>query len=148
VTAGPVGPIHDRRTSELDPETLLRLLELRVDVFVVEQRCAYRELDGRDGEPATRHLWIEDGTGLPAAYLRLLDDGEERRIGRVVSRADRRREGLAGLLMARAVATSDGPWVLDAQSHLEGWYEARGFRRSGDAFVEDGIPHVPMRRDT
>jgi ElaA protein len=147
VTAAATEPlVHDRRTAELDPQTLLDLLTLRVDVFVVEQRCAYRELDGRDGEPATRHLWIADQGGLPVAYLRLLDDGTARRIGRVVTRPDHRRRGLADRLMCRAVATSVGPWVLEAQAHLEGWYRQRGFARTGDTYVDDGIPHVPMRR--
>lgn len=145
VTGDPV--VHDRRTPELEPETLLGLLALRVDVFVVEQQCAYREIDGRDNEAGTRHLWIDDRRGLPVAYLRLLDDGAARRIGRVVTRHDHRRRGLADLLVRRAVATSEAPWVLDAQAHLEGWYEALGFARTGDAYLDDGIPHVPMRRD-
>ena len=54
--------------SELDAATLYGLLRLRVDVFVVEQKCAYPELDGRDDEPDTRHLWIPDGDGTPLAY--------------------------------------------------------------------------------
>ncbi len=51
------------------------------------------------------------------------------------------------MLVDHAVATSPGPWVLDAQSHLADWYEERGFVAAGPEFIEDGIPHVPMRRD-
>ena len=51
----------------IDPTTAYALLRLRVDVFVVEQRCPYPELDGRDTEPATRHLWLDDGAGPTAS---------------------------------------------------------------------------------
>jgi ElaA protein len=58
-----------------------------------------------------------------------------------------RGEGLAALLMEHFVATSSGPWVLDAQAHLAGWYERFGFEIVGDEYDDDGILHVPMRRD-
>ena len=123
------------------------LCRLRIDVFVVEQECPYPELDGRDVEPATEHLWFEVG-GVPVATLRVLDDGSERAIGRVATAAGWRGHGLAARLMEEALATyGGGPLHLGAQAHLEGWYERFGFRRSGEAYVEDGIPHVPMRRD-
>ncbi|HUV11386.1 MAG TPA: GNAT family N-acetyltransferase [Acidimicrobiia bacterium] len=119
-------------------------MALRVDVFVVEQACAYAELDGRDTEPGTRHLWFA-ATEI-RAYLRVLDEGDTRRIGRVVTAVEARGEGLAARLVDHAVASTRGPWVLDAQSHLEAWYSARGFVVAGAGFVEDGIPHIPMRR--
>jgi ElaA protein len=138
--------LHDRGAADIDPLSLLELLRLRVDVFVVEQACAYHELDGRDGEASTRHIWLSEDA-RPVAYLRLLDEGDVRRIGRVVTAADRRGEGLAARLVSHALATSCGPWVLDAQSRLEGWYLDFGFEVCGAAFVEDGIEHVPMRRE-
>ncbi len=140
------GPVLDRRFHELDVATFHDLVRLRVDVFVVEQSCPYAELDGRDAETATRHVWLADGDG-PTAYLRVLDDGAVRRIGRVVTRPDVRGTGLAGRLVDHVLATSTGPWVLDAQAHLAGWYEDRGSVVDGARFVEDGIAHVPMRRD-
>lgn len=138
--------VHDARFDELDARLLYALLRLRVDVFVVEQECAYRELDGRDIEPGTRHVWV-DGADGPVAYLRLLvePDGAHR-IGRVATAVDQRHRGLAGLLVDHVISTTPGRLVLDAQSHLEGWYVARGFARAGDDFTEDGIPHVPMER--
>src|SRR5262249_1999518 len=71
--------IKSARFADLDTMTLYRLLKLRVDVFVVEQECAYPELDGRDIEPATVHLWAEQD-GEIAGYLRILDDGGVARI--------------------------------------------------------------------
>ena len=133
--------------SGLDAATTYALLRLRVDVFVVEQQCAYAELDGRDGEPGTRHLWLADDTG-PTAYLRVLVEPDGgRRIGRVCTLATARHRGLAALLMRRALElVGASVTVLDAQSHLQAWYEQLGFDVCGPPFVEDGIPHVPMSR--
>ena len=136
----------DDRFLDLAIDELHDILRLRVDVFVVEQECAYPEIDGRDTEAATRHVRLIDDEGL-AAYLRLLDDGDARRLGRIATRPSARGAGLAARLVDHAVATSSGPWVLDAQTHLEPWYRARGFAVVGDEYDDEGIPHVPMRRD-
>lgn len=119
--------------AELDTATLYALLQLRVDVFVVEQRCPYPELDGRDTEPATRHLWLERD-GAPVAYLRILaEPGGAVRIGRVAVVRPARRAGLAGELMAAALAEAgDRECVLNAQSHLVDFYARLGFAVSGD----------------
>ncbi|MBC6460027.1 GNAT family N-acetyltransferase [Actinomadura sp. HBU206391] len=133
--------------SDLDAATLYGLLRLRVDVFVVEQRCAYPELDGRDTEPGTRHLWLTGESGEPVAYLRIIEEPGGVRIGRVVTAAHARGAGLAGRLVDAAIETvGDRPVRLHAQVHATGLYERRGFVTEGETFVEDGIPHVPMVR--
>jgi ElaA protein len=153
------GPGHDGRVlihrspwADLDPLTLHDLVTLRADIFVVEQECSYRELDGRDVEPQTEHLWTADDKG-PTSYLRVLaDPGGVTRIGRVCTRADARGQGLSGRLMTAALTGSDGravvldAVVLDAQAHLVDWYGRFGFVVDGAMYVEDGIPHLPMRR--
>jgi ElaA protein len=132
---------------ELDGRTAYALWRLRISVFVVEQACAYQELDGRDLEPGTRHVWAVGADGEPIGYLRVLDDGSHARIGRVLVVPDHRGEGLAGRLMTEALSlVGDRPSLLDAQAPLVGWYAGFGFVASGPEFVEDGIPHVPMRR--
>jgi ElaA protein len=131
---------------ELDARTAYLLWQLRESVFVVEQRCPYPELDGRDLEAGTRHLWAEC-EGAPVAYLRVLDDGSALRIGRVLVAARFRGRGLAAALMASALDVVGGrPCRLDAQSHLAGWYARFGFEQTGAEFLDDGIPHVPMLR--
>lgn len=132
------------RFGELDAATLYGLLRLRVDVFVVEQACPYPELDGRDTEPGTVHLWVERD-GRVVACLRLLDDPAGQRIGRVCVAADSRGAGLAEVLVRAALQRCAGPVVLDAQTYLARWYERLGFAVAGPEFVEDGISHVPMR---
>jgi ElaA protein len=139
---------HRAPWNSITPRVLHDLIRLRVDVFVVEQKCPYPELDGRDVEPGAEHLWFSDEQG-PAAYLRVLTDPDGAlRIGRVCTRADARGRSLAGRLIT---AVLDGlepgrACVLDAQAHLTGWYARFGFRTSGPEYVEDDIPHVPMRR--
>ena len=143
--------LHVATFAELDAATLYALLRLRTDVFVVEQHCPYPELDGRDVEPGTRHLWLApDGDPLDVrAYMRLLAEPDGAlRIGRVCTAAKARGEGLSARLLDAALelAGSRAPTVLDAQSYLVGFYERYGFAASGPEYVEDGIPHVPMRR--
>jgi ElaA protein len=141
--------VHSGRWAELDPATLHDLIALRANVFVVEQNCPYPDLDGRDVEPLTDHVWTADANG-PTSYLRILAEPDgSARIGRVCTRPDARGQGLAAILMTAALArVRPGQAVsLDAQAHLEGWYGRFGFSPSGPGFVEDGIPHVPMRRE-
>jgi ElaA protein len=142
-----VGSVRVAGLGGIDARTAYRLWQLRVDVFVLEQQCAYRELDGRDLEPATRHVWVEEA-GVPVAYLRVLTEPDgSRRIGRVCVAAEARGRGLADALLRRALAeVGERRCVLDAQAHLEAWYARRGFAVTGPEFLDDGIPHVPMRR--
>ncbi|MER7332278.1 MULTISPECIES: GNAT family N-acetyltransferase [unclassified Micromonospora] len=141
-------PVRVAAFADLDARTFHDLLRLRIDVFVVEQACPYPELDGRDVEPDTRHLWLDDGGAL-VAYLRILaDPGGVARIGRVVVTPRARGGGHAGRLMAAALeVVGDRPCVLEAQSHLVDFYARHGFAVSGPDYVEDGIPHTPMRRE-
>src|SRR3954453_14300318 len=133
--------------AELTPFEVYGLCRLRVDVFVVEQEGPYPELDGRDVEPPPVPLGLEGAGEIPAT-IRVLDDGASRAIGRVATAASFRGQGLAARLIEEGTARCvDAPITLGAQSHLEGWYERFGFRRSGPGYVEDGIPHVPMRRE-
>jgi ElaA protein len=137
---------HVAAFAELDTATLYAILRLRADVFVVEQACAYPDIDGRDLEPLTRHVWIGDDGG-PIAYLRILDDGAEARIGRVCVHPAHRGAGHAGTLMAAALEIiGSRPAVLDAQTYATSVYERAGFVIDGPEYLEDGIPHMPMRR--
>ena len=144
-----VTTVHNERFADLDTATLYALLKLRVDVFVVEQACAYPELDGRDAEPGTRHLWVT-GTDptQPLAYLRVLTEPDgTMRIGRVVTTPSARGRGLARRLVEVALGVDpSATTVINAQSHLVDFYSKLGFTPSGAEFLDDGIPHVPMRR--
>jgi ElaA protein len=131
---------------DIEIGTMYKILKLRADVFVVEQQCVYADLDGRDDEPGTRHLWIERN-GEVQAYVRVLDDGDAQRIGRVVTAKAARGQGLAGRLVGEALTIiGNRPSRLNAQSALVGFYGGFGYRPDGPEFLEDGIAHVPMLR--
>ncbi len=136
---------------ELDAKTLYALLALRAQVFVVEQQSPWLDVDGRDLEPATVHLWMPDDAvpGAVAATVRVTAEGPGlARIGRVCAAPAHRGRGLTGALMTAALGELNGrACLLEAQSHLDGMYGKYGFFSDGDEFVEDGIPHIPMRRD-
>jgi ElaA protein len=139
-------PLRTAHFAELTPAELYGILRLRVDVFVVEQACPYPELDGRDTEPTTQHLWSpgEDGTVL--STIRLLHNGEDRAIGRVATALPARGRGLSARLVERGIELCEGRTIdIGAQAYLEGWYSRFGFRRSGPDYDEDGIQHLPMR---
>ena len=139
--------VHVASFDMLDARTAYRIWQLRESVFVVEQQCPYAELDGRDLDPGTLHVWVQDDAA-PVAYLRILDDlSGPVRIGRVLVAASARGRGLADALMRRGleeIGVRDS--VLDAQSYLADWYRKFGYERTGAEFLDDGIPHVPMRR--
>jgi ElaA protein len=139
--------IRDAPVAAIEPSTLYRVLALRVDVFVVEQACVYRELDGRDLEASARLVWAEQD-GAVLATLRLLVEADgTARIGRVATAVSARGQGLAARLMTRTLELCAGrEVVLDAQANLAGWYARFEFERHGADFVEDGIAHTPMRR--
>lgn len=143
--------LRRRRGRDLDAATLYALLTLRLEVFVVEQNCPYLELDGWDLSRDTRHFWIETRTGAVLATLRLIEEHPRGRkvfrIGRVCTAAAERGKGHTTRLMEAALAeVGDHSCHLNAQTHLAEMYGRHGFTVSGAAFVEDGIPHVPMVR--
>ncbi len=132
--------------AELDPGTAYAVWRLRQEVFVVEQECPYPDLDGRDPEPGAVHVVLREGDDV-VGYARVLDDRTEWRIGRVVLAPAGRGRGLADrLLTASLESCPDRDVVLDAQTPLADWYAGFGFSADGDEFLEDGIPHLPMRR--
>ncbi len=132
---------------QLPPSTAYAIWKLRQDVFVVEQQCAYPDLDGRDDELGSRHVVLQNHGEL-LGYARVLDDGEVWRIGRVVLAPAVRGRGLADQLMTTALlACAERDVVLDAQAPLSGWYAGFGFVTTGPEFLDDGIAHLPMRKD-
>lgn len=141
-----------RAFDALTPHEMYALLVERARVFVVEQTCFYQDPDGLD--PSAWHLlgWRD---GALVAYLRAFPPGvlgPEMVIGRVLTAPEVRGTGLGRPLMEegmrRAFATwGEGPIRIGAQSRLRDFYASLGFVASGPEYDEDGIPHLPMRRE-
>ena len=137
-----------RRFDELSTAELYEILKLRNAVFIVEQNCAYQDIDGLD--ETAYHMWLEDENGI-AAYVRLLPPGvrfDDSVIGRVI--AVRRRSGVGAQIVrtaqsaVREVFGTDSV-TIEAQVYAREFYEKLGFVQQSDEFDEDGIPHILMR---
>lgn len=125
------------------------LLRLRQDVFIMEQQCLYADADGRD--LVAEHLLAWEGDALVACARLFLPGAEgEAVIGRVVVAPAWRGRRLGYALMRRAVEralrqhAARTVW-LSAQAHLRRFYGELGFEVCGAGYLEDAIPHLPMR---
>ncbi len=131
---------------------MYRILALRADVFVVEQTCAYQDLDGKDEH--SFWVWAEDENGTVHATARLLPAGisyKEISIGRVCTSMASRRTGLGKLLMEECLNQCEHIWgkqtiTISAQQYLLKFYNELGFVEEGEMYLEDDIPHLKMKR--
>ncbi|MGF9564077.1 GNAT family N-acetyltransferase [Neorhizobium sp. JUb45] len=139
-----------RRLEEFSAVDLYAMLKMRVDVFVVEQECAYPELDGND--PDCLHLRLFEGKDL-LACARVWRPSPDvlPRIGRVAVSPNHRGKRLGDALMREAIIECEKIYPgeaieISAQTHLQKFYGSFGFERTSEEYVEDGIPHVNMVR--
>lgn len=139
----------------LNTAQLYELLALRSEVFVVEQQCVFLDIDGVDRE--VWHLLGHGDDGRLLAYARLLPPGlkspTDAVIGRVVTATAARGSGTGRALMAEAVAHCERLWpgqalTLHAQAHLQAFYGSFGFVQVAEPYLEDGILHIEMRKET
>lgn len=140
-----------RRMDEFSARELYALLKMRVDVFVVEQKCPYPELDGKD--PQALHLRLHTGDDLIASarILRPVEATDPVKIGRVLVSPAHRGKKLGDALMREAITVCEQQFsthaiALSAQSHLQLFYQSFGFAPTSDEYFEDGIPHIDMLR--
>jgi len=130
---------------------LYEVLQLRTEVFVMEQAGIYQDMDGSDHE-AVHVLGVSEGQLV--AYARCFPAGvkfAEASIGRVITREMLRGSGMGHELMRQAIACVVGQWGaqpirIGAQARLEKFYLQHGFLTAGTPYIEDGIPHVEMLR--
>ena len=138
-----------KKFDELNVEEIYKILKLRIEVFVVEQECAYQDCDGKDQK--SYHLFLED-EGRIAAYLRILKRGlsfDEVAIGRVIVNKDYRGKGLAREMMLKAIKfieeeLNEKEIKIQAQVYLVDFYGSLGFKKISEEYLEDKIPHVDM----
>lgn len=154
--------VHEATIDTISNRILYQILRLRSEVFVVEQDCVFLDLDGLDLLSTTRQLWVglgdvegQDGTEREeiASCVRILEDEAHTVIGRVATHRAARSQGVASSVLRHAINRCEqlqpgNPILIEAQSHLEGWYAGFGFARSGPNSIEDGIEHLPMIRLT
>jgi len=148
----------EKTFEELSTTELYALLHLRNEVFIVEQKCPYQDLDYAD--QAAVHVMGYDADNRLVAYTRIFGPGARihgmrhnmASIGRVLTAGSVRGKGMGRVLMERSIAVLEArfgkqPIQLSAQQHLKAFYESLGFRQTSDMYLEDDIPHIEMIRD-
>ncbi len=130
---------------------LYQILQLRSEVFVVEQNCVYQDIDGKD-EKALHVLGMHEG--VLVAYARLFQPGdyfEQASIGRVIVNPAYRDKKWGHDLMTAAIQSiaehyGETNITISAQLYLKRFYESHGFVQTSDMYLEDDIPHIEMKR--
>jgi ElaA protein len=135
--------------SELSTTELYKILQLRQDVFIIEQNCIYADLDNVDLN--CYHLMMIKNSEL-ICYCRIIAPGikyKSSSIGRVIVRPKYRGNKLANSLMKESISCCRKAWKnfgisISAQAHLKDFYSSLGFKQQGEIYDEDGIPHLKM----
>ncbi len=135
--------------NQLSTIELYSILQLRSEVFVVEQDCVYQDIDNKD-QKALHLFFIEKEEVI--AYTRLFKSGDyfkEASIGRVVIQENYRKQGLGHRLMKASINTIEEKFetsniTISAQTYLKHFYESHNFKQVGVEYLEDGIPHIRM----
>ena len=135
--------------SELTTKELYQILQLRSEVFVVEQNCVYQDIDGKD-EKAIHIIGVVQNKIV--AYTRCFKPDEyfkEASIGRVVVKKNERKLKRGNQIMIHSIKAIETLYqtktiIISAQSHLISFYNNLGFYSVGNEYLEDGIPHIEM----
>lgn len=130
---------------DLDAPTIYALLRLRQEVFIVEWGSSHLDIDGRDTEPSSVHLWAERDGDVLAAVRVVQESDDTLRIERLATRFGARGRGIAGRLLDYAVKMAgERRLLIDVPTALEPWAERFGFARAGDPFIAEGVQQVTM----
>lgn len=137
--------------SDLTKKELYKILQLRAEVFIVEQNCVYQDIDDKDDK--AMHLLAYENN-IIIAYTRLFkphDYMDTASIGRVVVRQAYRKKGYGEKLMKASIKAikdvfKETTIKVSAQLYLKRFYQELGFKQLGEGYLEDGIPHILMQR--
>jgi ElaA protein len=142
---------YSKEFKNLTPHELYAILQLRTEVFVVEQNCVFQDMDGKDEH--CHHIMGWDGDKL-IATARIVPPGiayEYPSIGRIVTSPAARGQSAGKALVNKSIDElnrlyGNSTIRIGAQLYLKKFYEAFGFEQSGDVYDEDGIDHIQMTR--
>ena len=135
------------RFHELSNIELYQILQLRTEVFVVEQDCVYQDMDDKDFESLHVVLLLDNSI---AAYTRIYESSKASHIGRVVVKKENRKNDLGKLIIKESIDSCESVYgsqdiIISAQLYLLKFYSELGFKSEGDIYLEDGIKHIQMR---
>lgn len=135
--------------NELTTDELYKILQLRNEVFIVEQECPYQDIDGKDNE--SYHIFLKKDNEV-IAYSRILKKGisyEQASIGRVIVKKDYRGGNIAKDMLLKSISfiknsLHEKEIKIQAQAYLDKFYSSLGFEKISDVYLEDNIPHMDM----
>lgn len=141
--------INCKTFEELSKDELYDLLQLRSEVFVVEQQCIYQDIDGKD-KKALHVMGFKNNKMI--AYTRIFKAGDyfdKASIGRVLVKKGERKYGYGHIILKASIKNiqkefSETEIKISAQTYLEKFYESHGFKKQGEMYLEDDIPHITM----
>ena len=144
-----------KKFNDLSLQEFHNILQLRIDIFIVEQDCPYSELDGKDFKALHFFAVADDNPLQIIAYTRLFQPGDyyqNAAIGRVVVHPDFRHKNIGDELIIKSIEQIENQFKtrtikIGAQTYLQKFYEKHGFIKVGEDYVEDGIPHIHMIRN-
>jgi len=144
-----------KKYNELTLDEFHAILQLRINVFVVEQNCPYSELDDKDKLAYHFFAFAEENPDEIIAYTRIFKPGDyykQAALGRVVVHADYRKKQLGRILIQETIHKIEehlntSTIKIGAQTYLQKFYESFGFKQDGNEYIEDGIPHIHMIRN-
>ena len=140
-----------KRFNELSLPELYQVLQLRSEVFVVEQNCVYQDVDGKDEKAEHLLIYIDETL---VGYSRVFNKNtyfKEASFGRAVVKKTQRGKGIGHIIVEKSLEqlklNKQSPIKISAQSYLKEFYSSHGFVAKGDEYMEDGIPHTAMFLD-
>lgn len=141
--------VYIKSFSELTTNELYAILQLRSEVFVVEQNCVYQDIDYKD-QKALHVIGIKNDKVV--AYTRIFKSGDyfsKASIGRVVVEKNERKYGYGHVIIKDSIKAIENNFKetsikISAQTYLKKFYESHGFQKVGEEYLEDGIPHIGM----
>ena len=141
-----------KKFSEINTNQLYAILQLRSEVFVVEQDCVYQDLDFKD-QKALHIIGLKDDKVV--AYTRIFKPGdyfEKASIGRVVVNKEERKYGYGHVIMQHSIKAIEDKFLvktikISAQVYLRKFYNSHGFKQIGEEYMEDSIPHIAMIKE-
>ena len=141
--------VYIKSFSELTTNELYAILQLRSEVFVVEQNCVYQDIDNKD-QKALHVIGIKNDKVV--AYTRIFKSGyyfPKASIGRVVVKKNERKYGYGHVIIKHSIKAiknnfNETSIKISAQTYLKNFYESHGFQKVGEEYLEDGIPHIGM----
>ena len=141
-----------KKFNELNSQEVYNILQIRSEIFVVEQDCVYQDIDFKD-QKAFHVLGYKNDELI--AYARIFNSGDyfnKPSIGRILVKENQRKFNYGFMLVSESIQFIENNFkeksiLISAQTYLTKFYNSLGFVQQGEGYLEDGIPHIKMIRD-